>query len=157
VASNASNNGVCLFWTRTNGAIWEKCFDGNTEKWNASVPLYGPGSALGGHPVVVGQSLAAISTFTNEISVFWVAQDASIQTGVFDPNPWAWQPPFLIATAANGVTSLNTQVSAVSSSFNASSVFWEGAGGIGMTTYYDPNGLKWPAPGEMALPGSILR
>jgi hypothetical protein len=155
-AVSSKPGGEILFWTRTDGTIASKFNDPTNGGWNPMFFPYGTNGFEGGEAAVPGQTLAAVTTATNEVSVFWVGQDASIVTGYFDPVSWSWKSPTTIASAQAALSTRNTQVSAISLETNQISLYWEGVDGSAQQAFtFDPGG-PWSGVGPVAPGGAVV-
>jgi hypothetical protein len=151
---------VTIFWTTQFGSIQSK--ERTSGRWSpgldqGSTLLYGERTRLGGY-VYPGQTLAAVSTTSGGISLFWSAlsprDGLAVQTGWIDPLfPSAgWVDAVPLASTAGGATvNPNTLVSAVNNQTDRqAAIFWEGAGGSLLADEY-PGGLGQPWSGVETL------
>jgi hypothetical protein len=159
-AASSRPGEVRLFWTRADGSIWTKLWYAG---WGNAQPIYGPGSPQQGERAHPGQAIAAASTTPSGMSIFWVGQDNSIQSGYYEADPRlgaGWHGSFAIASPAHSFANPNTVISAMPNIGGVDrqvTIFWEGAGATTMSAFY-PGGLgqSWSGAGSIAPPGAMV-
>jgi hypothetical protein len=103
-----------------------------------------------------GEPMAAVSASPRSVSLFFLGRDRDVRSTFYDasdPAP-AWVDPFSITP--RGVIDPNSGLCVVTTGPRAVSLFWVGADGAVMSTYFDPAADgQWATPFPVSPAGTV--
>jgi len=138
-----------VFWIGPDGSVqtiwWNQ--DLNDAQWNALSTVAPAGSA------VPGTALAAVGRMPQQLDVFWIGPDGSVQTNWWnqDLNNAQWNALSTVAPA--GSAAAGTTVAAVARQPQQLDVFWIGADGSVQANSWDNSSNQWHTPAAIAPAG----